>query len=181
MNISQIEATTGIAHARGPESFWRAYLLFTTIEFLMLALLLWEKIRQVGATFVLATIILLALPFTFFGPSNDLLLRASVPPLLILLCHAIWLFKQPSADTMAFPWAISAVLLVGAATPFNEMWRAAFWPNRPPNYGMTLVDVNQGRYPAHYIGKLDMPWMALLLKEPEPVRFDAQTDQAAGK
>lgn len=170
LNISGIDTMTGVTHARGVESFLRAYLLFITIEFLTLALLLWERIRQVSAAFVLAVVILLALPFTFFGPSNDLLLRASVPPLLILLCHALALFDKAPAHGRRFPWTIAIVLLIGAATPFNEMWRAVFWLNRAPNYGVTLVDVNNGHYPPHYIGRLDLPWLAGLLKQPHPIQ-----------
>ena len=169
LNIAHIETKTGISHARGGAAFWQAYPLFVTIEFLTLALLLWARIKTIGANFVLAVAILLALPFTFFGPSNDLLLRASVPPLLILLGHVLSLFNQKAAQVRSLPWAILLVLILGAATPFNEMWRAANWKTRPANYDMTLVDVNQGNYPPHYIGKLDLPWLASMLKEPQQI------------
>lgn len=170
LNISQIPTKTGLAHARGAGTFWPAYALFVMIEFLSLALLVWGRVKQVGADFFLALLILLALPFAFFGPSNDLLLRASVPPLLILLGYTLHLFSHAPPTARNYPWAILVVLLVGAATPFNEMWRAATWPVRPPNYGMTLVDANEGHYPPHYIGKLDLPWLAALLKTPQAAR-----------
>lgn len=168
LNISGIPTTTGIAHAKGAGTFWPAYFLFVLMEFLALALLLWGRTRQAGADFVVAVAVLLSLPFVFFGPSNDLLLRASVPPLLILLGYTLHQFNPESTATHGYPWLIIFVLLVGAATPFNEMWRAATWPVRPSNYGMTLLDVNDGHYPAHYIGKLDLPWLAAMLKTPQP-------------
>jgi hypothetical protein len=168
LNISQIETKTGFEHAKGEAAFWQAYPLFVTIEFLALGLLLWGRIREVGAAFVLALAVLLILPFTFFGPSNDLLLRASVPPLLILAAHTLGLFNHPGADRKAFPWAIAVVLLVGAATPFNEMWRAVAWPAYPPNYNASLLEATKGYVPPHYIGKLDLPWLAGILKTPMP-------------
>jgi hypothetical protein len=182
LNISGIPTATGITHAKGAGTFWPAYLLFVFIEFLALALLLWGRTRQVGADFVLAVAVLLSLPFVFFGPSNDLLLRASVPPLLILLGYTLRLFSPESTATHGYPWVIIFVLLVGAPTPFHDMWRAATWPVRPSNYGMTLLDVNDGHYPAHYIGKLDMPWLAAMLKTPQPAALKQAPDsQFAGK
>lgn len=170
LNIAQIETKTGIVHAAGAASFWQAYPLFVTVEFLALGLLLWGRIRHVGATFVLALAVLLILPFTFFGPSNDLLLRASVPPLVILLAHVLSLFNRPAAPGKTFPLVVAAALLAGAATPFNEMWRAATWTVRPANYGMTLTEATPGYIPPHYIGKLDLPWLADLLKSPQQIR-----------
>jgi hypothetical protein len=169
LNISQIEAKTGIEHAQGAEAFWRRYPLFVTVEFLTLAFLIWTRPCRVGSSFVLALAILLVLPFTFFGPSNDLLLRASVPPLLILMGHALSLFNQAPPHRQTFPWAITVVLVVGAATPFNEMWRAATWPVRPANYRMTLIEATSGYIPPHYIGKLDLPWLAAILKPPQVI------------
>ena len=168
LNISQIETKTGFEHTKGAAAFWQAYPLFVTIEFLALGLLVWGRIRQVGAAFALALAILLILPFTFFGPSNDLLLRASVPPLLILATHVLTLFDRPSLHRATFPWAIAVVLVVGAATPFNEMWRAMAWPAYPPNYNVSLLEATKGYIPPHYIGKLDLPWLAGMLKTPLP-------------
>lgn len=169
LNISQIEAKTGIEHAQGTEGFWSRYPLFVTLEFLALGLLIWARTREVGSSFVLTLAILLILPFTFFGPSNDLLLRASVPPLVLLMGHALRLFSRPEPTGKTFPWAIAVVLLVGAATPFHEMWRAATWSVRPANYGMTLIEATSGYIPPHYIGKLDLPWLAAIIKQPQEI------------
>lgn len=169
LNISQIETKSGIQHAQGPEGFWSRYPLFVTVEFLALGLLIWAHVRNIGSSFVLALAVLLALPFTFFGPSNDLLLRASVPPLVILMAHALSLFNQPETQNKNFPWAITVTLLIGAATPFNEIWRAATWSVRPANYGMALTEATPGFLPPHYIGKLDLPWLAAILKQPQEI------------
>ena len=171
LHITKIEATTGLTHTQGGDTFWRTYPLFVASEFLILALLIWNYNRLVSTSFKLALLILLGLPFVFFGPSNDLLLRCSVPALLILLAWTLNVFNgHIAAKQTRRPWAIMLVLLVGAITPLHEMVRAIQWKSHPANYGLNLIEASEQNPQYHYLAKLDSPWLLFMLKPAQSVK-----------
>jgi hypothetical protein len=69
----------------------------------------------------------------------------------------------------AFPWLVLAVLIMGVCTPFNEIWRAATWHHWKPNYHLTLIDVENGEFPAHYVGRLDTTRFTWFIKPPKTI------------
>lgn len=172
ITIEGIETTSGVAHAGGSQTFWEAYLVFTMVEFGALSLLLITRIKASKSIFLFSVIVLLTLPFVFFGPSNDLLLRVSVPPLIFLMILTALVVEDgfQASSWEQVPWAIIAVLLIGACTPFNEIWRAATWKAWQPNYHKTLIDTQSGGFPPHYIGHLDKKsFWQYILKNPNLV------------
>lgn len=157
-----------------PDDFVLKYLLFVLMEFAILALLLARKLTHSFGIFWLSVAILFMLPLYQFGPSNDTMLRLSTPCLVILLIitldqAATWATPRQGAFYETGAWFIAVVLLVGACTPFNEMWRAATFRRNLPNYGMSLVEQQNGFEPPHYIGQLNKPDLVLLLNSPELV------------
>lgn len=71
--------------------------------------------------------VLLLLPWTRFGPNNDLAMRASIPALTILwLVLAEELSARHAADGAERPWrfALLALFMLGAITPLQEFHRA---------------------------------------------------------
>ncbi|MBK7955612.1 MAG: hypothetical protein IPK02_17570 [Candidatus Accumulibacter sp.] len=59
----------------------------------------------------------------------------------------------PSAPSTL--WIACLFLIVGAHTAFNELWRAASFPRKPPDYQHTLADRQGGQPAAHYVGRQD--------------------------
>lgn len=148
---------------------WRDYLNFVCFEFLVFALALVPYLRRDRNLFWVAVAILMLLPFIHLGPSNDALLRLSIPPLVILLI--IFLkdglgaglpCKKPS---LLLAWLC---LIIGATTPFYELWRTATFNRWKPDYSVTLAE-RQGGFPAaHYAARLDSNLLRVLLR---PVRI----------
>jgi len=160
----------------GGQDLVSSYLVFTLMEFGILCLVLVPMLRHSLGIAAISIAVLLALPFVFFGPSNDLLLRVSTPPLVFL---AILCLRELTDETRPLSRrhaALVAVLLIGVATPFNELWRAATFRRVPADYSRSFIDSQKGGLPAHYIGRLDKPWLVAILRTPSLV-----TTQAARK
>lgn len=156
------------------DSFVLKYLVFILLEFGILALLVVRHLRHSLGLLGLSAAILAALPLYHFGPSNDAMLRLSTPSLVILLILLLGIMRTwaDEGTVMAFPksaWAIALVLLIGANTPFNEMWRAFFFPHTPSNYAKSLPEQQKGVEPTHYVGALDRSDLLILLHTPSLV------------
>lgn len=156
-----------------PDSFVLDYLIFALMEFAILALLLSRELKHSHGLLWLSFAILALLPFYQFGPSNDSLLRLSTPPLVILLCLLLSQLQQwNDLELRRLPgtaWIIFVVILIGACTPFNEIYRAATFRRMPTNYGMSLVEEQHNNEPPHYVGKLNRVDVSALLKRPSLV------------
>lgn len=143
----------------------QSYLIFISCEFLLLALALAPHVRQARDLFAMAVLMLLVLPLIRFGPSNDFLLRLSTPPLIVLL--AVCLQNLLSTERKSVPptiWIVSLFLAIGAHTAFNELWRAATFHRGKADYGPTLAERQGGQPAAHYVGRLNSPYLPALLK-----------------
>jgi hypothetical protein len=154
--------------AANPDHLVFDYLIFILMEFAILALLLARELRHSYGIFWLACAILTLLPFYKFGPSNDAMLRLSTPCLIFLLLITLDRFQDWTARRR-FPstaWAIGIVLLIGAGTPFNEMWRAFFFKRVAPDYEHSVIEENRNIEPPHYVGRLDRPDLIAVLRTP---------------
>ncbi|BAO30566.1 hypothetical protein [Sulfuritalea hydrogenivorans] len=181
LDIAAIPSAPTTAVAPKPDNLILDYLLFILMEFAILALLLARNLRHSYGLFWLACAILTLLPLYNYGPSNDMLLRLSTPCLVFLLLLTLdqiqhWVSRR------SFPrsaWAIGIVLLIGANTPFNEMWRALFFKRVAPNYGRSLVEENRNVEPPHYVGRLDRPDLLAVLRTPTLVPKAAERNPQA--
>lgn len=150
-------------------AFIRNYLAFVLMEFAVLGFALFPVLRHSRGILALAMSVLALLPLITLGPSNDLLLRVSTPSLVLvaILClHALFDNGPPLRFRRGF---IVVVLLIGANTPFNELWRAATWRHWPADYTRTFLDIQKGYLPSHYVGRLDDPLLLNLLRAPSLV------------
>ena len=116
------------------------------MEFVILTFLIAREIRHSQGLLWLAFAILALLPLYQYGPSNDSMLRLSTPCQVILLILTLNLLTQwsmlPGIRMLpATAYAMAVVLLIGSCTAFNEMWRAATFHRTPPNYGVSLVEL----------------------------------------
>jgi hypothetical protein len=182
LDVAAIGGAPTVEVAPNRDNFALKYAVFVLMEFGVLALLL---VRHAGADkslLFLSSCILLLLPLYQFGPSNDSMLRLSTPALIFLAIIAIKqvdpslaLMQSHSCRGVAQYFVrprtlcLVIVLLIGAATPFFEIYRAATFRRLPPNYGQNLVEQQQGFEPPHYIGRLDRADLLLLLRQPSAI------------
>jgi hypothetical protein len=125
---------------------------------------------------VLALIILAILPMARFGPGNDLVMRGSIPSLVILLIGACLALVAKAPDLHGRRWkiALGALLAIGAVTPVQEFARAMMLPAWPINRELTLIGTSCGGFPAHYIARMGAGPIAHLLREPHRLDLGPQ-------
>jgi hypothetical protein len=129
-----------------------------------LALILMRR----SAELIIALLVLAALPAVYFGPSNDLAMRGSIPALTVLaICSCLALLdksKQPRKwQKKAF---LAVLLLAGAMTPIAELSRAVIFPVWPINFQATLIGADCGGYAPHYVAELGGQLVTRVLRQP---------------
>jgi hypothetical protein len=137
LNIGNIPTTSSIHQTHNSNGFLLSYLSFTLLEFGALALALSLRLRHSYGILWTAASMLALLPFVVFGPSNDLLLRASVPSLIMLMILTLTVFQSCSSVSTDenTPWLIVLILTIGAFSPLYELGRAASVRRWLPDYG----------------------------------------------
>jgi hypothetical protein len=172
----------GIAQADdGGFALLKSYLIFVLMEFGILALVLIPLLRHSIGLAWLSVAVLLALPLFYFGPSNDLMLRVSVPPLMFLCILSVRELTDESRRLTARHGLLIAILLIGANTPFNELWRAATFRRVPPDYSRSFADTQKDGLPAHYVGRLRETLLVDLLRTPGLVPTRAERKKLGEK
>jgi hypothetical protein len=109
--------------------------------------------RQVA----MAMIVLALLPLVYFGPANDLVMRASIPSLAVLTIFACLALCQRAPDLAGRrkQAVLGMLLLIGAITPIAEVARGILLPVWPINTSATLIGANCGQYAPHYVARRD--------------------------
>jgi len=134
---------------------WEAWLIrwvtFQVLEWGAIAVLAYR--RDIGAFFWAAVVLLLVLPVFKFGVGNDLAMRASILPLMILftlMVEALW--GLASNGHLVRAGVVCVVLMVGAITPAQEFIRAWRQPRWGPDLRMNVLEAT-GYFPANYIAR----------------------------
>lgn len=171
INSSPIGAVVG---ARGGNNirFLASYALFVSLEFGVLSFVLLSRGRA-GLPVWIATAVLLLLPTYSFGPGNDLVMRASIPALVILCAACLAEIDLKSTpDNFSDMVALAIILLIGAVTPVNEILRAVNNTHWDPDLEHNLLDTQANHNPpAHYVGRLKDPLLIRLFKPPVDYRI----------
>jgi hypothetical protein len=125
---------------------------------------------------VLALIILLMLPLAQFGPANDLVMRGSIPSLVVLMIGACLAFVTGTVNIHGRlrKFALGALLTIGAITAVQEFARAILLPAWPINREVTLIGTNCGNFPAHYIARLSGGLIENMLRKPRRLDLGPQ-------
>jgi hypothetical protein len=147
-----------------------------------------------SAGVALALCVLAVLPVVRFGAANDFVMRVSIPSLTVLAigaCLALFDGADAGPPGTANPpatraaalcikrAALVALLLIGAVTPFQEFARAASLTPWPANPDATLIDAACGKFPPHYVARLQGQAIAAFLRSPHQLPpHSAGTDQA---
>ena len=168
LDVAAMPLDSPLSATSDPAGLAERYLQFVLLEFAVLAIVLLVFLRHSRGLFWLAFAILALLPLVRFGPSNDLLMRASIPALVVLLILTLRVIEDiPAVEALrAAPLSLGVLLLLGAVTPYNEFWRATALPAWPPNLHASLTDFARGGTIPNYFGRLDRDDLKVLLKPP---------------
>ncbi len=142
-----------------------AIFMFSVLEWGLLAWAVLSRSER-SPLLLLALLELLLLPFLRFGPANDLVMRASIPALTILMMATIdaWQSALPPLRRAA----ITALLALGSITPLLEFQRA-FQPGaRHVHAQENFIDVH-GADAWHYLSQLKRPEIKAMFKPAQPV------------
>jgi hypothetical protein len=113
--------------------FLYSYLLFCLIEFGVYALLIAGKFKK-EPVFLIAVTALLLIPSYQMGINNDFVMRVSIPGLIFLMVFVAKFLIEPIRGNIkngVFKFLLVGFLLIGAITPFNEIYRSVTqtWSN----------------------------------------------------
>ena len=175
LGFEVLEASTPAQVVFEPARAALKYLRFVLLEFGVLALGLAFLARHSRGLLAVAAAVLTVLPLISFGPSNDVVMRASIPSLALLAILCVCALQEADSDSgRRMPRLLVIVALaVGAVTPAYEFWRALARPRWAPAIDRTLPEAARG-LPAHYVGRLDRWDLKAIMRTPAPVtRRDA--------
>jgi len=165
MGVSAIPATfTSKTDILQLSQFMMLFSLFIAYEFLYLFILVFQKDNW--PLLVVTGITLLLLPLLNFGPANDLVMRASIPALMILCIFTMLALRRFTSYSMAKRMLLGLVLSLGAVTPIQEIIRAIREEPWSPQLGENLYEAADHSLPAHYTAPLTSSPLRALFKEP---------------
>jgi len=156
------------------DAFVYRYALFCLIEFGILALVL-ARLVPFDATMRVAILVLCLLPFFYYGPGNDLGMRASIPALMVLALATV----RPLAEARHSIWRtiLFSVLALGAWGASQEIVRALMYRSwSPMNKSIPEVVAMQSPdsptpFPPHYFARLDSSNLGWLMRSSTPIVF----------
>ena len=157
-----------VAGGGGGLTWWLDTLVFILLEVLVFGVLAWQCSRS--AILAAGLLLLCLLPFFSFGPNNDLATLGAIPALTIMWLTLInELTSPPDRRRLSTGRRALLILLfvVGAATPFQETYRAVArerWAADPD----IPAPVAFGGFPAHYYASAGH-WFVPALKETPPL------------
>jgi hypothetical protein len=125
---------------------------------------------------VLALAVLALLPLAYFGPGNDLVMRASIPSLAVLTIGACLALLDGADPNQSWrrKGPLCFLLAIGAVTPVAEFARAVMLPAWPINMQATLIGATCGGFPAHYVARLTGQAITRLLRQPQRLALGPQ-------
>lgn len=174
MDTDTIARGMAIGQFANAHAFWTRYSLFCMLEFGIPALLL-AGLHVVDLKVGVAIVVLMLLPLFYFGGSNDLVMRSSIPALTVLALATV----RPlvAADGRLLRSLLGLVLAIGAVGALQEPARACLTPAWSPS-GQTLAQVSFSDHapfgltqlPNNYVAQLNRPGLRWLMRQPQPVR-----------
>lgn len=152
----------------GLGEFFSSYGLFIALEFgLFIPLLI--ACGRTDTPLIVAVAVLLLLPFYDFGGANDLVMRASIPALLVVALAVARALMVPGKGLLRL--ALLCLCLLGAVGAAQEPLRAVLLPRWQPE-ALDLREVsaaNRWALPPHYAGRLNHPALVRMMRHPADV------------
>jgi hypothetical protein len=166
LDSAGIRSGSTIAVVKSFDGFSMLYLKFVLLEFGLVAMAILLIRRDI--LIMVSTLILLALPFYMFGPGNDLVMRGSIPALMILCLAAIDALVQTKWSVQPkLVMPLLVCLAFGSITAVHEIARALLFSRWTPALHRNLIEVSRGT-PAHYMARLS-PLLGQVMRPPQPV------------
>jgi hypothetical protein len=104
-----------------PANLLWCYFLFCTMEFGLYALIIFPSYKK-DQLFLIAVLSLVLIPWYYAGVNNDFVMRASIPPLVILMTFVLrFLFDEQNQIARLI---VVILFGIGAITPLNEIYRS---------------------------------------------------------
>lgn len=151
-------------------AFW--YAIFCMLEFGCLALILLGIVR-INWPLGIAICTLLLLPFYYYGPSNDLAMRSSIPSLMVLSLATVKALLQP--PHLFRRAALACVLIIGALGALQEPARALLklrWQAKNQHMPEAVQTENpyaKNIYAPHYFARVSSRGVQALLRKSTPM------------
>lgn len=146
--------------------FLLTYGTFCMVEFGLLGLALYRDGK--GPLLHVALLTLCVLPFFRVGEANDLVMRASIPALM-LLCLVFLRILQNERIRLQDLAGTGVLLLIGSVTPMQEIYRAITLPAWQVHAEDTLLHAAKGKLPTHYVARMNQPLLMSVMRSPSPV------------
>jgi hypothetical protein len=129
---------------------------------------------------VLALVILALLPLAYFGPGNDLVMRASIPSLAVLAIGACLALSRKTliGSMVRKKWLLACLLVIGAVTPIQEFARATVLRAWPINLEATLIGADCGNFASHYVARVGDSMIGHILRKPQRMSLGPQDSEA---
>jgi hypothetical protein len=129
---------------------------------------------------VLALVILALLPLAYFGPYNDLVMRASIPSLAVLTIGACLALSRKAliGSMVSKKWVLTCLLAIGAVTPIQEFARATVLPAWPIDLEATLIRASCGNFASHYVARLSGSMIGRVLRKPHRMPLEPREPEA---
>lgn len=144
--------------------FVMLYCIFCFLEFGLLGFALHRYGK--GPMLTTALLTLLALPFFRFGPGNDIVMRGGIPALM-LLCLVLLSSLQDMRLRLQDLAGTAVIILIGAITPAEEIYRALTLPSWAFREDVNLIQAAQGTPPAHYAARLNDKTLSAIMRSPD--------------
>ncbi|MCK9387286.1 MAG: hypothetical protein M0Q22_02680 [Sulfuritalea sp.] len=154
----------------GGFTWWADTFVFILIEVLAFGVLAWQCSRS--AVLGAGLLLLCLLPFFSFGPTNDLATLGAIPALTVMWLTLINELISPSRQrrlSTARRGVLVVLFMVGAATPFQESYRAFTLRQWNPDTGISVPVATNG-FPAHYFASAANR-LAPILNRTEPLPY----------
>lgn len=176
MDTTSVRHGWQISNFSSTTAFIYCMVLFCLLEFGILVLIL-ARLTQFNAPMRIAVAVLCLLPLYFYGPGNDLAMRASIPALTVLALATV----RPLANSGQGLWRVmlGLVLAIGALGAAQEPLRAVLTPRWSPHMQtiphsvMTEHPDTKVLFPAHYFAHRDNSTLQSLLRTPAPTDVSA--------
>jgi hypothetical protein len=129
-----------ISVVNSPVTLLWCYFLFCIVEFGLYALIIIPSYKR-DPLFLITVISLVLIPWYFAGVNNDFVMRASIPPLVILMTYVLrYLFDGHNRVAKSL---LVIFFGIGSITPFNEIYRSVwvtscYYPGRLADHIQSL-------------------------------------------
>jgi len=163
------------------EAFVNVYVLFCMFEFGLLSLVL-LRMGALGTPGWIAVVLLSLLPLYRFGAGNDIVMRASIPALMVLGLSVV----RALTGSAPASWRglLGVILFVGLLGAIQEPIRSILRPAWQAT-GMSLAEVsaqrNNGVLPSNYVARLEQRDLLTLMRSPSPAPPSRPTPRTSEK